>query len=163
MNEKTQKSFRDACLWVSWTLLTSVIEFFSSIFSFDLFCFLLHYILSLALTDQVTSALLPMHHALIMVCLWSPVTTLQRVRGAHRLHTLIHIQMQEASLTLFFAKGQFKGWSAYGSAGGVLRRNATSRTSISLSLLILESRSHPQTVTKVSSPSHEDRYWTNAF
>lgn len=117
MNEKTQKSFRDACLWVSWTLLTSIIDFFSSIFSFDLFCFLLHYILGLALTDQVTSALLPMHHALIMVCLWSPVTTLQRVRGAHRLHTLIHIQMQEASLTLFFAKGQFKGWSAYGSAG----------------------------------------------
>lgn len=44
-----------------------------------------------------------------------------------------------------------------------LRRNATSWTSISLSLLILESRSHPQMVTKVSSPSHEDRYWTNAF
>ena len=93
--------------------MTSRSNFFSSIFSFDLFCFCLHYTLGLVLTDQVTSALLPMHHALIMVCFWSPVATLQRVRGASRLYMLIHIQMNSPS---FFAKGQFEGYSQYGSA-----------------------------------------------
>lgn len=51
--------------------------FFDSLsfsFTFFSFCFLLHYTLGLALTDQVTSALLPSHHALIMVCFWSPDT-----------------------------------------------------------------------------------------
>lgn len=123
-------SFRDACLWVSWTLLTSIINIFSSIFmfSFDWFCFLLHYTSGLALADQVTSALLPSHHALIMVCLWSPDATSQRVRGARRLCKLIHNQITRTLKPLFLDMGEVEGWFDYGSAeaGGCYPRGPPS-------------------------------------
>lgn len=145
-------SFRDACLWVSWTLLTSIINIFSSIFmfSFDLFCFLLHYTWGLALADQVTSALLPSHHALIMVCLWSPDATSQRVRGARRLCKLIHNQITRTLKPLFLVMGEVEGWFDYGSAeAGML----SSWTSISVSLLILKCQSRLQVCRPNGEPS----------
>lgn len=123
MRKDKQKSFRDACLWVSWTLLITIINIFSSnLYLFIwFFCFLLHYTLGLALTDQVTSALLPSHHALIMVCFWSPVTTSQQVRGASRLHKLIYNQIPRTFQILFFCQGMSWGviW-LWISRGGVL-------------------------------------------
>lgn len=102
----TQKSFRDACLWVLWTLLISIIEFFSSIFSFDFFCFLLHYTFGLALNrpgylgivalascTYYGLSLKPSHNLVMgQRCTSPPYTDALSDPGS--------------SLTLFFAKGQ---------------------------------------------------------
>lgn len=136
-------SFVDTTDFYNWHLFLYLYLFF------DLFCFLLHYTLGLALTDQVTSALLPLHHALIMVCLWSPVATSQRVRGAHRLHPLIHNQIPGSSKKnpLFLPRDKLRGNLIMDQL--FLRRNATSWASISVSLLILECQSRLQVVLQM--------------
>lgn len=139
-----------------------MINIFSStfIFSLVLFCFLLHYTLSLALTDQVTSALLSLHHALIMVCLRSPVTTYHWVKGAHRLCMLIHNQIPRTSKILLAKLRDDLILDQ-------LRQNATSWTNIGVSLLILECQCQFQDgfqiVTEASSSNYEDLYWMKAF
>lgn len=120
-------------------------------FHFDFFCFLLHYNLGLALTDQVTSALLPSHHALIMVCFWSPVATSQQVRGTNRLSKLIYNQIPRTSRSSFLPRDKLRGDLTMDQ----LRRNATSWTSVSISLLILECWSCLQVVLqRVAKKAH---------
>lgn len=136
MREDTQKSFRDACLWVLWTLLTSRIKFFSSIFTFYLFCFLLHYTCGLALNRPGYLGIVALAsctyygRSLKPSCnlIVGPRCTSPRYTDA--------LSDPGSSPTLFLPRDQLKGDLRMDRL--FLRWNATSRTFISVSLLILE-------------------------
>lgn len=160
MRKDTQKVIQ-GCMFVSFVDTTDfynrhlfLYPFFLFFFCLFLFCFLLHYTLGLALTDQVTSALLPLHHALIMVCLWSPVATSHGSEVHIACVCWSIIRSQEAHKPSFFCQGTRRRviWLCIGI---FLRRNATSWTFFSVSLLILECWSCIQVnlrmVTKVGS------------
>lgn len=119
---KDTKSFRDACLWVSWTLLTSIIDFFSSIFLFDLFV-CLFFLLSFALHFG-SSAHRPGYLGIVALasCTYyglslkpSPQTLSQWVTGCTSpAYMLIHHQIQEALRPSFLPMDKSRGWQGWG-------------------------------------------------
>lgn len=160
MRKDTQKSFRDACFWVSWTLLTSIIN----IFSFNLYLVIFFsLLLSFALHFR-SGAQRPGYLGIVALAsctyngLFSGAQT--QTHNGSEVHVVCvrwsTVKSQEPLNPSFLPRDKLRGDLVVDQLG----RNATSWTSISVSLLILECWSCLQVVfwrmTRVSSSAHGD-------